>query len=138
MIKEYRNFEIIEKKSYASNFIWELPFDKIKKDILGTDFECSLNFIDPTLAQKLNINNRKKDYIPNVLTFPLSENSGEIYICKAVARTQYKDFNMRYKSFITLLFIHGCLHLKGLHHNTLEKEESMVKLEYEYLEKYNR
>lgn len=136
MIKEYKNFEIIEKKSDSKNFIWSLPFLNIKEKILGKSFTLSLNFIDKNLAQELNINYRQKDYFPNVLTFPLDEKSGEIYISKSVARGQYKDFNLKYQDYILLLFIHGCLHLKGVDHDTPKKEENMVKLEYELLEKF--
>ena len=138
MIKEHKNFDIIEKKGKADNFIWDLPFLKIKNTILGKDFVCSLNFINREMAKKLNVENRKKDYYPNVLTFPLDSDSGEIYICKSVARTQYKEFQLSYHDFIILLFIHGCLHLKGVDHETHENEESMVKLEYEFLGKFKR
>ena len=50
----------------------------------------------------------------NVLAFPLSKASGEILICKTAA----KPYTPAY------LFIHGCLHLKGLKHSaTMEREE---------------
>ena len=138
MTKEFKNFEIVDKKGKPENFIWNLPFFEIKNEILGKNFEASLNFIDKELAQKLNIDYRNKDYEPNVLTFPMDEKSGEIYICKSVARKQYKDFDMSYQNYITFLFIHGCLHLKGVNHDTTENEENMVKLEYEFLGKYKR
>lgn len=52
--------------------------------------------------------------VSNVLAFPLSPTSGEILICKQKA----KPFTVPY------LFIHGCLHLKGLVHGaTMEREE---------------
>ncbi len=136
MIKEYKNLEIIDKKGKADNFIWDLPFLSIKNHILGQDFDLSLNFIDEALAYKLNIENRKKDYIPNVLTFPLSDSTGEIYICRSIAYKQYKNFNLKYRDYILLLFIHGCLHLNHVDHNTAENEDYMVKLEYELLEKF--
>ena len=50
----------------------------------------------------------------NVLAFPLSKTSGEILICKEAAA----PFSVGY------LFIHGCLHLRGLRHGaTMEREE---------------
>lgn len=142
MIKEYKNFEIIEKKGKSNNLIWDLPFFSIKNRILGKDFTLSLNFIDKETAKKLNIQSRGKDYYPNVLTFPLDSNeegkicSGEIYICKSVARTQYKSFDLSYRDFLKLLFIHGCLHLTGLSHDCDKDEENMVKLENEILSKF--
>ena len=138
MVKEFKNFDISYKGANAKDFVWGLPFLKIKREILGADFICSLNFIDEDEAQKLNIDYRKKDYTPNVLSFPLDKNCGEIYICKKAARSQYKDFEMTYRNYIIFLFIHGCLHLSGVDHTTTRKEDSMVKLEYGFLEKYKR
>ncbi|MDQ5957676.1 MAG: putative rRNA maturation factor [Patescibacteria group bacterium] len=136
MIKEYNNFDIIEKKGKADNFIWGLPFLHIKEHILGKKFNLSLNLVDESTAQELNKNYRQKDYYPNILTFPLEINSGEIYMCKKVARTQHKDFGLSYHNYIILLFIHGCLHLKGVNHDTKKSEENMVRLENELLEKF--
>ncbi len=138
MVKEYNNFEIVYKEAKKDDFIWDLPFLKIKNEILGKDFVANLNFIKNEEAKNLNIQNRNKDYYPNVLTFPLDDKCGEIYICKSVAKMQYKDFDMSYKNYIIFLFIHGCLHLKGTHHDTTENEKNMVRLEYEFLGKYKR
>ena len=53
----------------------------------------------------------------NVLSFELSEDSGEILICPDAAA----PYTLAY------LFIHGCLHLKGLaHSDTMEREEDRI------------
>ena len=55
--------------------------------------------------------------VSNVLSFPYTKVSGEILICKSAA----KPYTLPY------LFIHGCLHLKGLTHSaTMEREESRI------------
>ncbi len=65
------------------------------------------------------------DRASNVLAFPLSKTSGEILLCRSTARSQCKDFFMDYPTFLTFLFIHGLLHLKGMDHGaTMESEES--------------
>ena len=70
---------------------------------------------------------KNKDKASNVLAFPLSKTSGEILICKATARKEAKDFHMTPEVFVTYLFIHGLLHLKGLDHSaTMEHEERRV------------
>ena len=70
---------------------------------------------------------KDKDKASNVLAFPLSPTSGEILICKATARKEAKDFGMTPDVFVTYLFIHGLLHLKGFDHGaTMEREERRV------------
>lgn len=66
----------------------------------------------------------------------MSENSGEIYISRGIAYTQYKDFNISYKKYLTLLIVHGCLHLKGYTHGTKKDLENMLQLEHELTDKY--
>lgn len=93
-----------------------LPFERMKRDILGAKYELSLVFIGRTRAQALNMTYRQKDYYPNVLSFPLGAGEGEIYICPAVAKLQAKKFDMTVDGFMGFLFLHGLFHLKGLDH----------------------
>ena len=114
----------------------ELPFLKIKKYLLKNKYNLSLIFHNPKKAKELNIKYRNKKYIPNILTFNISDDEGEIYICLSEARKQYRDFQLNYKEYITLLFIHGILHLKGMdHHNDID-ENKMSDEEYKILNKY--
>ncbi len=100
------------------------PYETIKNDILGKSYTLSLNFIGTTTAQKLNQQYRKKDYIPNVLSFPLTATDGEIFICPVIAQRQAQKFDMTVQGYIGFLFIHGCLHLKGhLHGATMDTAE---------------
>ncbi len=108
-----------------------LPFAAIKKDILGTSYELSLTFVGATRARVLNMAHRQKSYVPNVLSFPLSERVGEIYITPAVAAKEAAKFNMTPDGYVGFLFIHGCLHLKGLDHGA-----TMDKAEQKYVRKY--
>ncbi len=107
------------------------PFDEIKKDILGSRYELSLTYIGRKRAQSLNLTHRNKDYTPNVLSFPLSEVMGEIYICPDVANLEAKRFDMTPTKYNIFLFIHGCLHLKGHDHGA-----TMDSLEQKYIRKY--
>lgn len=86
--------------------------------ILGKRYAVSLVFIGEARAQKLNVAHRNKTYIPNILSFPYDDRTGEIFICPRVAAREAKQHG--YKSvtkYITFLFIHGCLHLKGYDHS---------------------
>lgn len=115
-------------KRYPTQF----PYEKIKNDILGKRYQLSLTFIGETRAQHLNVTYRKKDYTPNVLSFPLDETTGEVYICPNVARHQAHEYELSQDGYMCFLFIHGCLHLKGYRHG-----DTMERLEQKYRRKYN-
>jgi probable rRNA maturation factor len=101
-----------------------LPFVSIKEAILGKTYELSLSFVSPRMQKKLNSTYRGKDKTTNVLSFPLSETSGEITFDTAQVKKDAPNFDMPYDTFLKYLFIHGCLHLKGYEHgDTMEKEE---------------
>jgi probable rRNA maturation factor len=107
------------------------PYETIKNDILGKKYSLSLTFVGKIRAQKINQISRKKDYAPNVLSFPLNENCGEIVICPEVARPEAKDFSLSKDGYLAFLFIHGLLHLKGYDHG-----DTMGKLEKKFVSKY--
>lgn len=101
-----------------------LPFVEIKNKILGEDYELSIVCVSKRESQKLNKKWRDKDYPTNILSFPLSENSGEIVLQLEKVREDAPNFDMDYPNFLKFLVIHGYLHLKGFEHgSTMEKEE---------------
>lgn len=104
------------------------PYEVIKKKILGSSYQLSLAFVGATRARQLNETYRQKSYVPNVLSFPLAEQQGEIIICPAVANREASKFSLSKDGYIAYLFIHGLLHLKGYDHG-----DTMDKLEIKYL-----
>ncbi len=101
-----------------------VPFLAIKEKILGKKYELSIRFVAPAEAQALNQAHRGKDYIPNTLSFPLSETSGEIILCRSAMRREYKSFDMDYDTYLIFIVIHSMLHLKGYEHgSTMERKE---------------
>ena len=101
-----------------------LPFVSIKEKILGTDYQLGLSLLTPNQQQKINSQYRSKNETTNILSFPLSENSGEITIDPIKVKKDAHLFDMNYTQFFKYLFIHGCLHLKGFEHSSImEKEE---------------
>ncbi len=91
-------------------------FSSIKEHILGEAYELSLVLTGPTVSRRLNRTTRGKDYATNILSFPLDKNSGEIFLDLTTAKKEFKKFSMSYRKFLTFLFIHGLLHLKGMQH----------------------
>lgn len=110
----------------------KLPFEQIKNDVLGKRYQLSLSFIGETRGKRINQEARGKTYIPNVLSFPLTEDAGEMYITPSVAKREAKKYDHSYHKHLLFLFIHGLVHLKGFDHGP-----KMDKLEEKYLNKYS-
>ncbi len=107
------------------------PYEKIKNEILGRSYNLTLVFIGTRRARVLNMTHRKASYIPNVLSFPLTKDTGEIYIAPYTAKTQAKKYSMSEAGYVGFLFIHGLLHLKGYPHgDTMEKAEKKYIVRY--------
>ena len=101
--------------------------EKIKDGVLGKKYELSLVFTDSKLSRKLNKIYRGKNEPTNVLAFPLSKTSGEIFIDLTVAKQEAKKFDMSFKKFVHFLFIHALLHLKGMvHGRKMEQAEKKL------------
>lgn len=107
--------------------VGKLRFLHIKEKVLGKKYELSLVFAGKTKMKSLNKKYRGKNTSANVLSFPLANDSGEIFI-NLDTQSEAKKFGMSYKEYIQYLLIHGCLHLKGLNHG-----EKMEKMEDKYL-----
>lgn len=105
-----------------------LPFAKMTKAVLGEEYDCSLVIVGPKKSRELNLAYREKDNSTNILSFPLSESEGEIFLDLAKARTEAPLFERSYTNFVGFLFIHGLLHLKGLDHGTkMENAEKKIR-----------
>ncbi len=110
-----------------------LPFgfsiDQYKNAVLGKKYELSVVCVPPAKAQQINIQTRNKDYVPNVLAFPLSDTSGEIVLCLSKIKKEAPLFGDNFENFFAFLLIHGMLHLDGLDHGSImeEQERKFVK-----------
>lgn len=123
-----KTFEITSKSKTNSSSIDEFVFSSMKKRVLGHNYELSLVIIDKNRIKKLNKFYRGIDKPTDILSFPLSDNEGEIFICLEIARKEALNFNRSYDNFIKFLFIHGLVHLKGLKHSDkMENEEKKIR-----------
>ena len=107
-----------------------LEIEQIKNEILGKRYELSFYFINKDRIKELNKTYRKKNEPTDILSFPLDKKSGEILICREIARKKSKNFNLTTNDYLLFLVIHGMLHLKGLQHG--------VKMRAYELAHYNR
>ena len=105
-----------------------LHFQDMKEAVLGTAYELSLVFVDQTKMKALNTLYRNKNTPTDILSFTLSKNSGEIFICPTYATKKAREFDRTYTNFLQFLFIHGLFHLKGMDHgSTMEKAEQKIR-----------
>ncbi len=102
-----------------------VDFDLIAVEILGSEYELNVIFIENEEIAKLNLIYREKNEPTDILSFPITDNVGEIYISPEESKKMMRDFGREYDNFIAFLFIHGCVHLKGYDHGG--KMESIEK-----------
>ncbi len=104
-----------------------IPFEKMATGVLGEKYELSLVICGDDLARRMNIKYRKKKYVPNVLSFPIDKNTGEIFLNVRKAEREARQYKTSVRARFALLYVHGLFHLKGLDHGTrMEEEESRI------------
>lgn len=110
------NLAILNKTAHS---VRSIPFLKIKEKVLGKGYDLSVVLLKQAEMRKVTLRTKKKDKVSNVLAFALTRHSGEVLLCPSVA----KPYS------VTHLFIHGCLHLKGMTHgSTMECIEQKLLL----------
>lgn len=106
-----------------------IPFRLIAERVLGANYELSLVLVGDARARTLNRRWRGRDRAANVLSFPLDQNSGEIFL----------NLGRHSINYLRRLFIHGLLHLKGLDHGSkMELLESQLIKHYQTHEQNDR
>ena len=106
-------------------------FLKIKKAVLGSNYDLSLVFIGPKKMRELNRTYRELNKPTDILSFPLSKTSGEMFICKSETRKMAKEFDRTYENFLLYLFVHGLVHLKGYDHGPkMDKIEAKFRKQF--------
>ncbi len=95
------------------------------------DGELSLLLVNDTQIQELNKNFLHRNKPTNVLAFPMRKGEfpnlhphilGDIVISVETASRESKRFGLNHMEMITLLMIHGILHLLGYDHEGTKKE----------------
>ncbi len=96
----------------------------MKELVLGKEYALGVVFIPPRMMKDLNFRYRNKNEATDILSFPLSKKTGELYLCMAMVKKKAPQFNMTVREYLGYLFIHGLLHLEGHDHGrTMEKLE---------------
>jgi probable rRNA maturation factor len=107
------------------------PFQKMAERVLDRDYDLSLTIVDAAEIKRLNQLYRNKNNPTDILSFPLKENAGEIFLCLPEAKKEATKFNRTFDNFVAFLFIHGLTHLKGFDHSsTMESNEEIFRKEF--------
>ncbi len=109
--------KIVAVRNLTRRLVFRIPFARVAQAI-APGWEISLVFVGATRARNINISTRNKNYIPNVLSYTVGKNTGEVLICPVQAKKEAKKFSQTESSFILFSFIHALLHLKGYQHGT--------------------
>ena len=110
---------------------YKIDFELLKDKVLGKNYDLSIAIIGDKKSRRLNKAYRAKSYAPDVLSFPISETSGEIFLNPKVAKRKSARFDMTPLKYLIYLVIHGMLHLKGMDHGA-----KMETTEKQLLKKY--
>ncbi len=107
-------------------------FSSMKDAVLGKAYKLNLVFTTPAKIAELNKIYRGIDKPTDILSFPLSDTEGEIYISPSETRIEAPKFDRSYENFMAFLFIHGCVHLKGHDHGaTMERIEADIRRQFD-------
>jgi len=118
---------------------------KVLEEIKRDNWELSVLFCDDKTIANLNSQYRNKNEPTDILSFNLGETinedgkttylPGDIVISLDTLKENAEYFQTPQDEELRRLLIHGILHLDGMDHQTLEKDEPMLELQEKILNK---
>lgn len=115
-------------KNKTKNTIPLAIFKRASDLVLGKKYELSVVVCADGFSRNLNKKHRGKDKPANVLSFPLSKTSGELFLNPGLALRESKNFDRTPREHLIALFLHGLFHLKGFDHGSvMDKKEAAAK-----------
>jgi probable rRNA maturation factor len=121
-----------------------LKISKAINEVLKNDKELSLglSFVDSNTIQELNEKYAGNNYPTDVLSFDYKDDKeasgdGDIVICTEIAKSQSEDNNISFESELTLLVVHGALHILGYDHQNAKEVASLDALQGDIMKKLN-
>lgn len=100
----------------------------VDNTLLKREATVGLKFVGEAESKKLNKQYAYHDYATDVLSFPYPESEdtlGDIVICLPVAKSQAKTYEVSVQTELTLLLVHGILHLLNYDHQSTQDTASM-------------
>lgn len=99
----------------------------------------SVVLVDANYIRELNRNYLQRDELTDVIAFPLTEASdeifeGEIYVCVDQVRAQAQAYGVAFEEELERVLVHGVLHFLGYEDKTPEGRREMRSRENHYLD----
>jgi probable rRNA maturation factor len=120
----------LTKEKIDEGFLKKVAKIVLKEENTGSA-DLSVAFVEEREIKKLNKKYRKKNKPTDVLSFAgsreLKEGLGEVVICLEQVKKSKNDF----KKELTLVLIHGILHLLGYDHDKSEKAARIMEQKQE-------
>ena len=111
----------------------------VGRELKLKDKEVSVNLVGESKIKSLNKKYRGKNKATDVLSFPLGDGSGDIFICLSIAKNEAKRENITIKKKLAQLVVHGFLHLSGYDHEKSKKNaDAMFRIEGKILNNLNK
>ena len=130
-MSRYQEYQGLQIRRLTSGDIPDVDFLSLKNHVLGKRYELSLIFVDPKTSTQMYKKWKGKKGPADILSFPLSETEGEIFICLGQVRKKAKEYDRTYMNFLQFIFIHGMVHLKGYEHgSTMEAIEEKARRKF--------
>lgn len=108
------------------------------------NYQVNIFFVNSAKMSQLNKKFFRRSYATDVISLPLEKESlirevllGDIFICGDTAMRQAQEYGHSYKNEITLLIVHGMLHLLGYDDIKPEDKKKMQREEQKVLKVLN-
>ncbi len=102
---------------------------------LKLDADIEFKFVSRAEITRLNSVYRAVNTPTDVLSFNISDKPllGQIFICYNFVEKQALNIGKPFSDEVSLLLVHGILHISGYDHSSIEEEKAMQHLESEIL-----
>ncbi|KKQ76111.1 MAG: putative rRNA maturation factor [Parcubacteria group bacterium GW2011_GWC1_38_6] len=125
---------MIEIKDVANSQLSKRFLEKVAQKVLQGEKEkldISIVLLKQSEIRTINRKYRKKDVPTDVLSFRY-DNAGEIALCPFIIRKYAKKLKITFKKNLSLVLIHGILHLVGYDHEKSIKEAKRMEIKQNY------
>lgn len=109
-----------------------IAWKKIAEKILGKKFNLSVVLVGEKKIAEIKKKyppREQKTRQPNILSFLMEKNVGEIFLCLAYLRREAAIFKRSFNQHLKKIYLHGVLHLKGFSHQYEKEAAQMAKEE---------
>jgi len=134
------NYTLEGQSSLNSNQIENISKAIARSIKIDKEINIGLSFLDRDTIQSLNSKYANNDYPTDVLSFEYGDDqgsNGDIAICAEIAKDQAKENGISEEEELSLLLVHGTLHILGYDHQTEEQIASLDALQGDIMKLLN-